>query len=347
METDAPPWTLGHLAEMFGGELAGPANLPIRRPVPADSDDAQGIAFCESAEYLAAALAAEVGAVIIPPDLDPRTKPAIRVSHPRMAFGMLLTMAKRPLPIRQGIHHAAIVDPESDVSHSASIGAYAVIEKGASIGDGAQIFPFCYVGENCRVGSNSILFPHVVLYQDVIVGENCILHSGAILGADGFGFMWNGKEQVKVPQVGGIDVASDVEIGANTAVDRATAGATSIGHGAKLDNLIQVGHNVAIGEDSVIAAQAAIGGSSKIGDRVTFGGGVMVSDHVTIASDTMFGGSSGIPHDIEDPGAYFGNPPLPAAEGLRAYKLAAKLPELLSRIRALEKRVKELESDQS
>lgn len=307
-----------------------------------DSDDPDGIAFCESETYLRQAENAGVGALLVRPGLQ-TAKPAIEVPSPKMAFGMLLSMVQRPLPLAAGIHGTAVVDPGAKVSDSASIGAFAVIERGATVEDGARIYPFCYVGENCSVGRDCVLYPHVVLYQDVTLGDRCILHSGTVLGADGFGFVWDGKRQMKVPQVGSVHLAEEVELGANTAVDRATAGTTRIGKGTKLDNLIQVAHNVEIGEHGVIAAQTAIGGSTKIGDRFAMGGQGAIADHITIADDVVVGGSSGVSSDLPESGTYFGRPAIPAKEGVRSYMAIGKLPSLLSRVRALEKKVAEME----
>ena len=347
MEKITPSWTLGDLAEILGGTVASHPHYVVKRPVPADSDDPEGIAFCESEPYLEKAHASGVGALILPYSLRSNLKPAIYTESPRLAFGKLLKIVQRPLPINQGVHPTAVVHPDADVSESARIGPFVVVEQGASVGDGAKIYANAYVGENCRIGAGSVIYPNVVLYQDVTIGERCIIHSGAVIGADGFGFMWDGTRQFKVPQVGGVDIGDDVEIGANTTIDRATAGVTKIGSGTKLDNLVQVAHNVKIGRDSVLAGQSGIAGSSKIGDRATIGGVVAVSDHVTITDDVTLGGGTGVASDISEKGAYFGRPAMPAREGLRAFMMVPKLPDFLSRLRALEKKVRELEEEGS
>jgi UDP-3-O-[3-hydroxymyristoyl] glucosamine N-acyltransferase len=186
------------------------------------------------------------------------------------------------------------------------------------------------------------VFPHAVLYQDVVLGERCVVHSGAVLGADGFGFVWDGDKQHKVPQIGGVVVGDDVEFGANTCVDRATCGETLVGRGTKLDNLVQVAHNVSIGEHTVIAAQVGIGGSSSIGSRDTIGGDVAVSDHVSIADGVVVGGRSGVFQDIAEPGEYAGFPPLPVVSAMRVMALQTRLPELFRRLKQLEGEVEAL-----
>lgn len=343
MEKIAPSWTLGELAEILGGTVASHPHYIVKRPVPADSDDPDGIAFCESEPYLAKAHASGVGALILPYNLRSSLKPAIHVEYPRLAFGKLLTIVQRPLPLNLGVHPTAVVHPDASISDSAQIGPCVVVEQGAYVGDNTRIYPNCYIGESCRVGAGSVLYPNVVLYQDVTVGERCIIHSGAVIGADGFGFTWDGTRQFKVPQVGGVEIGDEVEVGANTTIDRATAGATKIGSGTKLDNLVQVAHNVHFGRDGVMAGQSGIAGSARVGDRATIGGVVAISDHVTITDDVTLGGGTGVASDILEKGAYFGRPALPAREGLRAFMMVPKLPDFLSRIRALEKKVKELE----
>jgi len=327
---------------LLKGELCGPAGLPIARPAPVDSDDPLGIAFCESESYLATAEKSGVGAILVGHDIT-STKPHIKVDMPRVAFGKLLALSVRPLPIDPGIHPSAIVSPNASVHESASIGPFVVIESGASIGAGARIYSFTYVGENCSVGEDAVLYPNVTLYQDVEVGARAVIHGSAVLGSDGFGFVWDGKRRIKVPQVGRVVIGDDAEIGAATTIDRATAGETVIGRGTKLDNLIQIGHNCRIGEDGVIAGQSGISGSCVVGDRFVMAGQCGLSDHATITDDVTFGGRTATSQDILEPGAYFGAPAQPASEALRTFVLLPKLPEILARLRRLEKKLEAME----
>jgi len=345
LDRDPAERTLADIAQAVGGKLGGPADHPVSRPVPADSDDPNGIAFAGSAKYLAVAMSSKVGAVLVSPDLAPCEKPHIVVDDPRMAFGRLLALWKRELPIELGIDPRAVVSPYARIDPTASIGPYAVVERGAIVGPGSRVFPFAYVGEDCVVGESCRIMPHAVLYQSVKLGARVTVHAGAILGADGFGFDWDGAQQIKVPQIGAVEVGDDVEIGANTCIDRATAGSTEIGEGTKLDNLVQIAHNVRIGRHTVIAAQAGISGSTDIGDRVTMGGSVATSHHVQIADDVVLGGRTGVTSDIDEPGQYWGMPARPIREAMRASLLASRLPELLARIKELERRLAEREND--
>lgn len=341
METQKARWTLGELAQMLGGDLIGDADLAIDRPVSAETDDPRGIAFAESEDYLKKAEASSVGALLLDREIRETTKPAIRVDQPRLAFFMLLKMSERPLPHKVGIHPTAIVSPSAQVHPGASIGALTVIEDGAVIEDAARVYPHCYVGENCKIGPGTILYPNVTLYQDVTIGSGSIIHSGTVIGADGFGFVWDGKTRVKVPQIGGVVIGSNVEIGSNTSIDRATAGQTSIGDGTKIDNLVQVAHNAKIGQHTVIAGCTGVAGSAEIGDRCVIGGQVAFRDHSKIGDDVFVAGRSAIEKDLMEPGQYFGVPALPALEAIRIFKITQRLPEIWSRLRDLERKVKD------
>ena len=345
MEKTAPRFTLAQLAQLLNGLPEGPPNTPIKRPVSAGDNDPLGITFAENEDYLSVAENSAVGVVLVDKDMRPSTKALIRVDHPRLAFGMVLGLFREEMPLAEGTHSTAVISPTANVAASARIGPYAVVEEGAEIGPNCRVYPFTYVGANCVLEDGCVLHPHVVLYQDVHLGANTIIHSGAIVGSDGFGYVWNGKKRLKVPQVGAVEVGADVEIGANTTIDRATAGDTSIGDGAKIDNLVQIAHNVKVGSHGIIAAQSGISGSTKVGDRVVMGGNVGTSDHVNIADDVFLGGRSSVDRDISEPGGYFGTPARPGAEAKRSMVISTKLPQLLTRIRELEKKVEELEKN--
>lgn len=342
METQLSGWTLTEIAEVVGGTVRGGSDVHIQRAVPAGTDDPAGVTFAESEKYLEACLSSSVGAVIAWREAPEFDVPAILVDSPRAAFGKFLAMSARPLPLASGVHSSAVVSPGATVSESASVGAFAVVENGAVLRADCQVFPFAYVGEDCRLGESCVIYPNAVLYRDVVMGARCVVHSGAIIGADGFGFVWDGSKQQKVPQVGGIKIGDDVEIGANACIDRATCGETLIGDDVKFDNMVHIAHNVSVGDHTVMAAQVGISGSSQIGDNVVMGGQAAVSDHVSIADGTILGGRSGAFQDVEEGGEYFGLPPLPLPSAMRLMALQQRLPELFKRIKQLENKVEEL-----
>ncbi len=343
MERQVRGWTLGELASLLGGELGGPSDLLITHPAPAGSGDSHGLTFAGDEKHLRLAENSAVGAVLVP-SATACEKPSIRVSSPKVAFNQFLSMCSRPLPLPLGVHQTAVVDPRATISPSASIGAFAVIEKDAVIGDDCRVYPFCYVGDNCSLYSGAVLFPHVVLYQDVQIGARTVVHSGTVLGADGFGFVWDGGRHVKVPQVGAVVIGPDCEVGALSAIDRATSGATSIGADTKVDNLVQIGHNTCVGEHVILASGVGISGSSVIGDRVKMAGMVGVGDHVTIGEGVILAARSATTTDVAEPGIYMGFPVRPLLEDQRLSILYGRLPEMAKRIQDLERRLAELES---
>jgi UDP-3-O-[3-hydroxymyristoyl] glucosamine N-acyltransferase len=329
-------WTLRQLAELTGAEARGNAELVVHRPVDFDADDPAGVAFCERREYLDRSIG--VGAVIVPPDLSAGDRPHLVAAQPRLAFQCILEDYHRPSELPPGRHPTAILHESASIDPTARIGPFVVVESGARIAAGVQLAAFCHVGADCVVGEDTIVHPRVTLYRQVSVGRRCILHSGVVLGADGFGFLPVGRRHVKVPHVGTVSIADDVEIGAGSAVDRATVGVTSVGARTKIDNLVQIGHNVRLGEDCVVAGQTGIGGSARIGDRVRLGGQAGVADHVRITDDVSVGGGSLVHTHLREPGTYWGRPARLFAQAGRINALLPRLADLFERVHRLERR---------
>jgi UDP-3-O-[3-hydroxymyristoyl] glucosamine N-acyltransferase len=327
-------WTLAELAPLLGASVGASPEFVVARPAPHDSDDPHGLAYCAGPKYARVAARHAVGALILPPGLVVE-RPCLYAEQPKAAFARFLAMCRRPLPLPAGVHPTAVVDPAADVASGASVGPYAVVERGARIAAGARVFPFCYVGEDCVVGQDTVLYPHVVLYQDVQVGARCVVHAHVVLGADGFGFAWDGVRQAKIEQVGGVRIGDDVEIGAGSAVDRATSGTTRVGAGTKIDNLVQIGHNADVGPDSLICGQSGVAGSAVLGRRVTMAGQSAVTDHVSVGDEVTLAARAGASRDISEPVVHYGFPARP--DGLRISAVLAELPRLRDRIRQLER----------
>ena len=336
MESDAQSWTLRELADLLGGAVEGQTDLRILRLGSVDSDDSEALAFVESEAFLARAESRGIGALLLPPGFA-TAKPCVRVDNPRVAFAKLLALLDRPVQIHTGVHPTAVVDPGAWVHGEACVGAFAVVERGARIDAGARVYAFAYIGERCSVGAGAALYPHAVLRRDVDVAARAVVHSGAVLGGDGFRYTWDGARRMKVPHVGGVRLGADSEIGSNATVDRGTAGDTVVGVGTKIDNLVQIAHNAQLGDHAVIAAQTGLSGSTRVGDRVVMAGQCGVADHVTVASDTIFAGGTGVTGDVREPGAYMGLPARPIAEGRRILAALKRLPDLIARVRRLEK----------
>jgi UDP-3-O-[3-hydroxymyristoyl] glucosamine N-acyltransferase len=243
-----------------------------------------------------------------------------------------------------GVDVSARVAADARVDPTASIGALAVVESGASIGPRVRVDPLVYIGARAEIGEGSVLFPRVVVYADSRLGRRVIVHAGAVIGADGFGFIPGPHGHQKLPQVGIVVVEDDVEIGANSTIDRATLGETVIGRGTKIDNLVQVGHNVEIGEHTLVAAQVGIGGSARLGANVVLGGQVGVGDHVKVGDGAVLAGQSGAAQDVGPGERLTGTWPRPVVQAIRIWRAEAKLPELIRSLKRVEKRLQALEA---
>jgi len=338
-------WTLGELAEKVGARLHGPADAIIRRPIPAGSNDPEGITFAEGEKYYALVRGSAVGAVLLPENAPDLGVPALYVSAPRRVFGYLLALSEQKLALEKGVHPSASIHPTAKVDPTASIGAGVSIGPDSVIGAHVQLHPNVVVGDRCEVGDGTIIKPNATLVKNVRMGKNCVIHSGAVIGAAGFGFAFDGTKHRPIPQVGGVLMGDLVEVGANSCIDRATAGDTKIGTGVKLDNLVQIGHNVTIGDHTVMASMCGIGGSAKIGSFCVLGGFVGVKDHVTLGDGIILAGRTNVMSNISEPGEYFGTLQLPAKQALRNLAYEKRLPEIFARVKELEAEINRLKSE--
>jgi UDP-3-O-[3-hydroxymyristoyl] glucosamine N-acyltransferase len=263
----------------------------------------------------------------------------IKVENAYDAFASLLQLVEQSRPRKKGIHPTAIIEPSAKIGEGAYIGAYAYIGENCILGDNCSVYPHVYIGDNSKVGNGCTLNPGVKIYHECVLGEGVTIHAGTVIGSDGFGFAPQSENEfMKIPQIGNVVIEDHVEIGANVTIDRATMGSTIIRRGVKLDNLIQVGHNVEIGENTVIAAQTGISGSSKVGKNCMFGGQVGIAGHLKIADGTKIGAQSGIPGDVKKENSILlGYPAIDHRDFLRCAVVYKKLPELSKKIDALEK----------
>ena len=264
----------------------------------------------------------------------------IRVENARAAMGQLLALvAKAMNPAKQGIEQPSFVSEGVAVPEDAYVGAFAYIGKNVQLGKGVQIYPHTYIGDNVKIGNHTILYSGVKIYYNCQVGNDCILHAGAVVGSDGFGFEPDAKGvNQKLPQIGNVIIEDDVEIGANTTIDRAMMGSTIVRRNAKIDNLVQIGHNVEVGASDFLCAQVGIAGSSKIGSHCILAGQVGVAGHLEIADNCVFGAQSGIPSHVRKPGMYQGSPIIDAMNWRRSVVGFKQLPELMKKIQELEKK---------
>jgi UDP-3-O-[3-hydroxymyristoyl] glucosamine N-acyltransferase len=334
-------FTLQELAVFSGGELRGgdPAQ-GITGAASLSEAVAGEVTFYADPRYLTRLRKTQASAIFVPLTFSEQTSAAqIRVANPSKAFEqVVLKLAPKPVVFAPGIHSTAVVDPTAKLGARVSVQPHAVIEAGAHIGDNSVIGAGSYVGQETVIGESCVIYPNVTIRERTKIGARVIIHSGAVIGADGFGFETVEGRYQKIPQIGIVQIDDDVEIGANTAIDRARFGRTWIHEGVKIDNLVQIAHNVIIGKNSIIAAQTGISGSTRIGDNVKMAGQVGVIGHLTIENDTVIAAQSGISKDLPG-GAWFGSPAVPLPEAKRQIALIHRLEKLFGRIKAIERKL--------
>jgi len=334
---------LKELAEWVDGTVVGDGEIEIFGVASIEEARAGQITFISNPKYLPHLSKTNASAVIVSKEVTQAEKPLLCVTNPQLAFAKILTLFSRKPYLSKGIDPKAWISPTARLGKDITVHPFVYIGDRCSIGDRATFYPGVTVDEDSSIGEDSILYPNVSVYPGTIVGKRVILHSGAVVGSDGFGYVKEGKRNVKIPQVGIVEIEDDVEIGANATVDRATLGKTIIGRGVKIDNLVMVAHNVVIGEDSIIIAQVGIAGSTKIGRNVTLAGQVGVAGHIEIGDNAMVGAQAGVIYDLPGNQGYHGSPALPQREYIRAITSLPKLPEMRKTLLDLEKRLQKME----
>jgi len=336
-------YRLGHLAMLVGGMLEGDESVTITGVASLEDAEDGHISYLSDSEMSVQAENCGASAVIVPAGTKLKSKPIIVTEEPRLAFSKLLELFAPQRRLPEGIHPLAHIGENATVGENVGIGAGAYIADNVIIGNNVVIHPLAYVGYEVTIGDDCELFPHTYLGDRVILGDRVLVHAGAVLGSDGFGFHSDQQGHHKIPQIGTVIVGDDVEVGANSTVDRATISATRIGSGTKIDDGVHVAHNVVIGQNCLLCGQVGIAGSAKIGNNVMMGGQVGINDHITICDDVVIGGGAEVYGDIDEPGVYSGTPARAHRENLRNLALQHRIPKLLERIEELEAKVAELE----
>jgi UDP-3-O-[3-hydroxymyristoyl] glucosamine N-acyltransferase len=330
---------LGQLSAALGLELKGEAELEIRAAVPLEAAAPGTISFVSQPRYLAMLKRVEPSCLIMPAELAAEVQCAVLISaNPSFDFARTLQILHPPHRPPPGIDPSARIAPDAQIGPEASIGAFVVIGAGVKIGSRAVIHPQVTIYPGVAIGDDFVCHSHASIRENVVIGDRVVLHNGSVIGSEGFGFVEMGGGLAKIPQVGNVVLESDVEIGANTTIDRATVGSTSIRRGVKLDNLVHIGHNCEIGAYSRFAAMAGIAGSSRIGEWCEFGGQTGVADHVTIGNRVRVAAQSGIPGNIAANLTVSGSPALEIRRWRRQVAVLVRLPELVRRVRALERK---------
>lgn len=337
-----PELSVSDLSRLVKGEVTGDGSRVIRGVAPLDAAGPDHLSFVANGRYLSYVQGTAAGAVLLPRAMEctlPDGVAELRVDDPHAALAVVLPVLYPEESPAPGIHPTAAVAEGVELGEGVTVGPHAAIGRGARIGDGCRIGASTVVGEGCVLGAGTILHPHVTLYPGVRAGERCVVHSGARLGADGFGYVLVEGRQRKVPQVGGCRLGDDVEVGANTTIDRGSIGDTVVGDGTKIDNLVQIGHNCRIGRHVVIISQVGISGSTTVGDYAVIGGQAGVRGHIRIGSAARVGGQAGVTGDVPDGETVSGYPARPHREAMRAQAALFRLPELVRTIRRLERAV--------
>ena len=338
------PFTLAQLAARVGGRVQGAGELEIIGVAPLERAGPTQIAHLSDRKYRRQLETSRAGAVILAAaDAAGYTGNALIADAPHLCFARVAALLHPPTPVAPGVHPSATVDTHARVAANCSIGAQTVVEAGAVVADGAVIGPGCYLGRDAAVGQGTRLVGQVWIAERCVIGRNCIIHPGAVIGADGFGYAKDGERWIKVAQLGRVVIGDDVEVGANTTIDRGALDDTVINDGVKLDNLIQIAHNVRVGENTIMAACVGIAGSVTIGRRCAFGGQVGIAGHLEIADDVQVLGTSLISGSIDEPGTYSSAISAERAEKWRRNAVRIRqLDDLAQRLRELEQEVQKL-----
>jgi len=336
-------FTAAQIAEIAGGIVEGDGDVSISSFAKIEEGRPGAISFLANPKYTHYIYTTESSAVLVSNAFvaeHPVHCTLIRVSDPYATVAMLMEMAAKVMqPVRVGIEEPCFIAEGVEIPDDVYVGAFTYIAKGAKIGKGARIYPQCHIGENTTVGENTILYAGVKVYHNCHIGNNCILHSGVVIGADGFGFAPVDGHYNKIPQMGNVVLCDEVEVGANTTIDRATMGSTIVGRGTKLDNLIQVAHNCVIGENTVMAAQVGIAGSAKIGSNCMVGGQVGFKGHIEVGDDVQIGAQAGISGNVKPGSRLLGSPAIDIHQYAKQVVLQKNLPDLYERIKKLEKEI--------
>lgn len=333
------------IAEFIQGTVVGDENATVHTFAKIEEGIPGAISFLSNPKYTHYIYDTQASIVLVNNDFVPEKKvkaTLIKVDNAYESLAKLLTLYEMSKPKKTGIDPLAYIAASAKIGKEVYIAPFAYIGENAIIGDNTAIYPHATVCENAKVGNNSILYPNVTVYHDCKIGNNCILHAGCVIGADGFGFAPSPEGYEKIPQIGIVVIEDNVEIGANTCVDRSTMGATIIHKGVKLDNLIQIAHNVEVGSHTVMASQAGIAGSTKIGEWCMFGGQVGVAGHIKIGDHTNVGAQSGIAKTLKGYKSIMGSPAIDAKQFFKSSAAFKNLPEMYLSISQLQKEVKEL-----
>ena len=340
-------FTAATIAGFLKGEVEGNPNIKVNTVAKIEEGHEGALSFLANPKYEHFIYTTKSSVVLVNKNFIPSEKISltlIRVTDSYKAFASLLTLVEQSKPKKKGIHPTAVIESTAKVGSDVYIGAYAYLGENCSVGDNCAIYPHVFIGDNAIIGKNCTINPNVTIYHECILENNCTIHAGTVIGSDGFGFAPQSESEfIKIPQIGNVIIEDNVEIGANVSIDRATMGSTIIRKGVKLDNLIQVAHNVELGENTVIAAQSGIAGSTKVGKNCMIGGQVAINGHIRIANGTKIGAKAGVLGDVKEENTTLqGVPAIPYKLFYKSFVIFKNLPDLLKKIDSIEKEIESL-----
>lgn len=336
------------IAGFINGTIEGDPNVKVSNFSKIEEGKPGTLTFLANLKYAHYIYSTEASIVLVNNDFVPEhpiKATLIKVANAYASLAMLLNLVEQSKSKKVGTASTAFIASSATVGENCYIGNFAYIGEGAKVGKNCLIYPHAYIGDNAIIGDNCIVYPHVTIYDDCILGNKCILHAGCVIGADGFGFAPEGDTYKKIPQLGNVIIEDDVEIGANTTIDRAVMDSTIIRKGVKLDNLVQIAHNVEVGENTVMAAQVGIAGSTKIGNHCMFGGQVGLAGHIHISDHVNFGAQCGVISNIKKPSTLLGAPAINAKDFMRSSAIFNRLPEVYRTIGQLEREIEQLKKE--
>lgn len=335
--SNRPALTLAEIAAGIGAKLFGDGSTVITGAAPIESAGEHDICFVANPAYKKHLATTRAAAIILDPDTSCTNRPTLRHANPYLAFALTLDLLYPEQPhVEPGINPSAVIHATATIDSTSRIGPLCDLQQGSSIGAGTSLVSSVFVGRNVTIGRNTLIYPGARIMHGSKIGNNVIIHAGVVIGSDGFGFAQSPGGARKIKQVGWVEIGDDVEIGANTTIDRGALGPTRIGRGTKIDNLVQIAHNVEIGDHCIIVSQVGISGSTKIGNGVMLAGQVGLTGHIAVGDGVKIGAKSGVHHSLEAGKEYFGYPAHEAREAMKIEAALNRLPELLKRVRKLE-----------
>ena len=341
-------FTAKQIAEFIGGKVEGNEQAAVNTFAKIEEGQPGAISFLSNPKYTHYLYDTKSTIVLVNEDLEleqPVSTTLIRVKNAYEAVARLLQLYESMKPRKTGIDPLAFVSPKATIGSDVYIGAFACIGDGAVVGDGTQVYPHVVIGDGVKIGQQCLLYPNVTIYQGCQLGNGVTIHAGSVIGADGFGFAPNVEGYEKIPQIGIVVIEDNVEIGANTCIDRSTMGQTIIHRGVKLDNLIQVAHNCEIGENTVMSAQVGVAGSTKVGSWCMFGGQVGLAGHITVGDHVNLGAQSGVPSSLKANQTLIGTPPMEPTPYFKSQAIFRRLPDMYKELSALRKEIEELKNN--